>query len=690
MQRASLLRVRPIAACAWIMYVSLLSAMSERSLHTDVISFEVIDRVIAAGPYDADFVNITSQYVVPDWFTDGKFGIYTHWGVYSVTAFGTEWYPRWMYEQGSKANADFSQRFGELSVSNGYKDLIPRFTGSAFDATEWTRVFQAAGARYAGPVGEHHDGFSMYASALNPFNAVRMGPHRDVTAELHAAAAAAGLHFLVSSHRAWHSAFYNRGRAVPNSDVAACACEGNEAAMDADFCALYCPANADELEPSESFMSDWLLRTCELIRRHPSDVLFLDWWISVADEWQPYVARMAAFYYNTKAAIGETGVITTKFDSMPSGASVLDIARGQACAVQPWPWQTDTSISTQSWGFLENDTYYSPSAVIANLVDIVSKNGNMLMNVGPAPDGTIPAAAVSTLTQVGEWLRTGAGEAIFGSRPFHVFGEGPTLFGCGAFADDQPEFTPRDFRFTTKANRTVFAIAMGSGQQQQQQRLFIRSLGRASRIYNSGSVQQVVMLGHGPVRFEELEDGLVVKLPPATSTGRLTAGPRVLAVHGLRTVQWDGVMRQRNDGGFELPCTASDQLSAGAQLNTVPTCAGGSLTVVSGLTTSEARIRWSIRRNLPHDGTLGMGISALVSSPTLAATILLTIEPMNGDEAPISLYVPQTMPGEFVVIEAARRLAVSHGDSKLELRVPRGNTTTLQIAELSLVQNTIR
>ena len=252
-----------------------------------------------------------------------------------------------MYRAGDAENKDFLARFGTLNITNGYKDFIPKFTGTFFNATEWMGVFSASGAKYAGPVGEHHDGFAMYNCSISHYNALQMGPRQDVTAELRSAASAAGIRFVVSSHRAWHSSFYDGGRGVAGSDVASCMCDGGgRAATDADFCTLYCPANPNEQTPTEGFMLDWLLRTCEIIQKYENDIMYFDWFIGgwpqpasptniastqsalsalsgVAPEWKPWVAKMAAFFYNTLHVAGKQGVINTKGSTMPSGTGEM-------------------------------------------------------------------------------------------------------------------------------------------------------------------------------------------------------------------------------------------------------------------------------------------------------------------------------------------------------------------------------
>ena len=175
-----------------------------------------------AGTYLPNWDSITSQYKVPEWYQDAKFGIFIHWGVYSVPAFHDEWYPRWMYknDKGGVKEGVYDHHIANYGTQEkfGYKDFIPMFKAEKFDPKAWSELFKESGARYVVPVAEHHDGFSMYDSAINPWNTVKMGPHRDIIGELAGAIRSDGLHFGLSSHRAEHWWFYNGGKEFP-SDV---------------------------------------------------------------------------------------------------------------------------------------------------------------------------------------------------------------------------------------------------------------------------------------------------------------------------------------------------------------------------------------------------------------------------------------------------------------------------------------
>jgi len=457
-----------------------------------------VDREAGAGPFQPEWSSL-ENYQAPDWYRDAKFGIFIHWGVYSVPAFGSEWYPREMYQQGSAEFKHHRATYGP-QTRFGYKDFIPRFRAERFDAAAWAELFRDAGAKYVVPVAEHHDGFAMYNSSLSSWCAAQKGPRRDVIGELAQAVRARGLHFGLSSHRAEHYFFMSGGRQFP-SDV-----------RDAKYASFYGPAhpgatreNQWDGHPDTAYMDDWLARTAELVEKYHPELVWFDWWIG-QKEFAPYLRRFAAFYYNDGAHRGSAVAINYKNNAFPEKAAVLDIERGQLEKSRPLFWQTDTSVSNKSWGYIENDTFKSPQSLIWQLVDIVSKNGSLLLNIGPRSDGTIPEPVQQILREIGGWLKTN-GEAIYGTRPWTTSGEGPTRVLGGAFNDTKTEsFTAEDIRFTTKGT-LIYAIALGWPRDG---RLVVRSLGASSAV----RVGKVDLLGSSvPIAWSQGPDGLALELP---------------------------------------------------------------------------------------------------------------------------------------------------------------------------------
>ncbi|MGB8259481.1 MAG: alpha-L-fucosidase [Terracidiphilus sp.] len=466
------------------------------------------------GPFRPDWATLV-KYQQPQWYKDAKFGIFIHWGVYAVASAENEWYPREMYHPGSGAYKHFREHYAQGDESKGYKDLIPLFKAEKFDASAWARLFKEAGAQYVVPVAEHHDGFSMYDSGLSDYTVVKMGPRRDTLGELAAAVRQEGLHFGLSSHRVEHNFFMDGGRAI-RSDV-----------NDPKNAGLYGPAHEwingdggltnDWTYVSDAWARDWLARDTELVEKYKPEIVYFDWWIG-----QPRIrqslATFAAFYYNWAAAHGTTAVIDFKDYALNWKAGVRDFERGQQDHIVEDHWQTDTSISDKSWGYIENDTFKTPEFLIHQLADIVSKNGNLLLNFGPRPDGTIPEQVQTALKAMGAWLKVN-GEAIYATTPWKSFGEGPTQIKGGAFHDtDTKPYTPEDFRFTAKGS-AVYAIGMACPPKEGEKarKATIHSLGWAHE-GASLPIASVELLGStGKPTWTQGADALEVTLPPGAA-----------------------------------------------------------------------------------------------------------------------------------------------------------------------------
>ena len=504
-----------------------LSAIAAAPASAEVSGYEAkVEAQLAAvregvkdGPYRPDWDNLRAKYRTPEWFRDAKFGVFIHWGVYSVPAFANEWYSRNMYVPGNPAYEHHLKTYGPQDKF-GYKDFIPHFKAEKYDPAKWIALFQDAGAKYVVPVAEHCDGFAMYSSALTEWDAADMGPKRDTLGALEKAARARGMHFGLSSHRAEHWWWYHKGRSFP-SDVS-----------DPRFAGLYGPAAptglpsddpdhwppGDQLQqwlpPDQAFLDDWMARTSELIDKYQPELIYFDWWTS-APEFEPLMRDTAAYYYNKGAKRGEQPIIAYKGSQFAEGSAMFDMERGKMDALKLTPWQSDTSVSVHSWGYASNDTYRTAPSLIADLIDIVSKNGNLLLNVGPKADGTIPDEISNVLRGMGGWLKVN-GEAIYGTRPFKYFGEGPTKSGQVRVGGQVEEsaikgFTPQDIRFTTKGD-AVYALGLA---RPADGKVLIKTL-YAGTPYLDGPIHSIDLLEDGKITWRQTPTGLEISLPPSS------------------------------------------------------------------------------------------------------------------------------------------------------------------------------
>ena len=477
---------------ALLMLMLSISAMSEDKKVEE--SVKRIEGVIAQGPYSASWDSL-EKFKVPKWYEDAKFGIFIHWGVYCVPAFDSEWYPRNMYLKDNPVFKHHLENYGPQSKF-GYKDFVPMFKAEKFKADQWAELFRKSGAKYVVPVAEHHDGFPMYASDLTEWCAAKMGPKRDVVGELAAAVRKQGLHFGASSHRAEHWWFYNGGTTF-DSDV-----------NDPRYSGLYGPAQSDKVQPNNAYLDNWLARAAEIVDKYHPEIVWFDWWIE-QPAFKPYLQKFGAFYYNRAAEWKREVAINYKNKAYPEHAAVLDIERGQLDTLRPIFWQTDTSVGEKSWGYIKDETFRTPESLIDELVDIVSKNGCLLLNIGPKPDGTIPDEVQKILLNMGKWLSVNA-EAIYATRPWKVYGEGPTKVVGGSFKDTATSgYTAQDIRFTAKGD-TLYAIALAWPEDG---KLTIKSLASGSEL-TKRHIKTVRMLGSkAKVEWTRSVEGLIVEMP---------------------------------------------------------------------------------------------------------------------------------------------------------------------------------
>jgi len=383
------------------------------------------------------------QNTTPKWLQDGKFGIYTHWGPYAVHAFGsnTTWYSYSLYQAKFDGPREhFEKTFGKLTKDFGYKDLIPKFTGEKFDADEWADLFRKAGAKFAGPVAEHHDGFAMWDTKYSEWNAAKMGPHRDIVGELAKAIKKRDMKFVTAFHHAANWFFF------PVWD-------DRYDTGDPKNSGLYGQYHEEGAMRNQEFITEWYDKIIEVIDKYGPDLIWFDFALDSMPE--GYILDFLAYYYNWAEKNGKEVAVTYKGHDLIPGAGVRDLELGQEPEITYNDWITDSSIDDRgAWGWANDLTFKTPNRLIDNLIDRVSKNGYLLLNVGPKPDGTIPEGAKEVLLEMGEWLETN-GDAIYNSTPWFIAGEGPTKVGTikrQGFNESGAVYTPEDIRFTVNGD----------------------------------------------------------------------------------------------------------------------------------------------------------------------------------------------------------------------------------------------
>lgn len=405
------------------------------------VSREQLERC-PEGPYKASWQSIAEHYRTPEWFKDAKFGIFIHWGVYSVPAAGSEWYPKHLYNGLAKSH---KEKWGRQSKF-GYKDFIPMFKAEKFDPQQWAELFSEAGARYVIPTAEHYDGFAMYESNLTRWNAKEMGPQRDIIGELAKAVRNKGLKFGVSNHRIENWDFmYPLSMAKDSTDLflpeyaglygppqkpiaqsgmgpKALAAAANGGATEA---VINEAAQEGRHPQSDAFLNEWELRVHEIIDRYQPDLLYFDNGINYRSL-DPWKLRLARYYYNSAHQWQKEVSIQSKGQAYLAG-SIQDFERESRAPRQPYDryWQVDDPIGNK-FGYIEGLKLQNADGIIRNLVDNIACGGNLCLNISPKSDGTIPNDQQQVLRRIGRWLKQ-YGEGVYGTRTYTVFGEGRNI-----------------------------------------------------------------------------------------------------------------------------------------------------------------------------------------------------------------------------------------------------------------------
>ncbi len=473
--------------------------------------------------YTAEWSSLEQADPAPEWFRDAKFGIYFHWGVYSVPAYGSEWYPRNMYIEGHRVNQHHTEKYGHPrewpyhyfitgaeDKQGNFMQFAPRLKsdGGQFDPGEWADLFAASGARFAGPVAEHHDGFSMWASEINPWNAKDRGPGMDLVGMLAEEIRKRDMKLILSMHHAFHS--------FPEPDEDERIFFGHAPETDdPELQMLYGQLSEGESEKL------WLGKHKEIIDNYRPDIIWQDFNLTAIRE--PVLLEFLAYYYN-RAEEWNKKVVATYKDALNTDVAVLDYERGGPVDLTDYYWLTDDAISRSSWCYTEGIGYYSARAVLHGLLDRISKNGNLLLNISPKADGSIPEKQKDLLLALGDWLGK-YGEAVYHTRAWTTYGEGPTKMGTGHLhtASDEDvhlkfeeplEGTAEDIRYTrSKDSQVLYAIVLGWPGDNET--LVLKTL--SSQTMDLGSLERVELLGAGEgtnisLEYEQDDSGMHITM----------------------------------------------------------------------------------------------------------------------------------------------------------------------------------
>ena len=439
-------------------------------LKTGILAMVVAASISLQAGYTADWPSLSAHQAAPEWFSDAKLGIYFTWGPFSVPAFMSEWYPYFLYrpvgvggsqEGYSDMNAEavikyHAEKYGDRKEF-GYHEFVPMFKAESFDATEWARLFKDAGAKFAGPCAQHHDGFAMWKSKVNPWNAFDKGPKKDLTGELEKAIKGEGLKFITTFHHARngqryadkpeHWGGYNSHYAY-NPDL-------HSSSTDPELRMLY--GNM----PEEEFNQYWYDQLEEVIDQYSPDIMWFDSWANIIPE--KYRQEFAAYYLNEAAKKNQQVVICYKQNDFPKSVGVLDIEQGGKKDLSDSVWLTDFTLSVKSWCYVEGQEYKPADLVVRNMIDVWSKNGIVLLNVSPRADGIIPDEQQAVLREIGRWMKKHA-EAVYETRPFDFYGFGTAKAEDGHFGGQSAtvEYTARDGRFLkSKDGKFIYLFMLG-------------------------------------------------------------------------------------------------------------------------------------------------------------------------------------------------------------------------------------
>ncbi|MCX2838483.1 alpha-L-fucosidase [Salinimicrobium sp. MT39] len=402
--------------------------------------------------YTADWDSLAKYDETAEWFKDAKFGIYAHWGVLSVPAYANDWYPRNMHIEGTNEYKHHVETYGPHSEF-GYHDYVPMFKAEEFDADAWAELWKKAGAKFGGIVAIHHDGWSNWDSEINPWNSVDMGPKKDIVGAMEKALKKRDMKFVATFHKARSLQIFQQDSTKWLDDTSYFPYNPELPTASEDSLLSIMYGNI----PKEQFYRNWLGELKEVIDNYSPDLIYFDSKLNKLPD--SLKRQFVAYYFNHSEAEGKQVVITHKEGELPKSVSLEDLEKGRMKDKTEEFWLTDETVSVGSWSYTNDLGLKTSNEIIDLLADIVSKNGALMLNVSPKANGIIPQNQQEILLEIGQWLETN-GEAIYGTRTWEVYGEGPTKQEKSGMFLDKLHYTAQDVRYTQKGDN-IYAIFLG-------------------------------------------------------------------------------------------------------------------------------------------------------------------------------------------------------------------------------------
>lgn len=468
---------------------------------------------LAQEKFTPDWESLKKHNAAPEWFQDAKVGVYFTWGPYSIPGDGSNWYPRWMYTYGinnrGKKTYDYHQKHFGPNVQ--YHDFCKQWKTPKFNAKEWVDIFQDMGAKYIGAIAEHHDGFALWNSKVNPWNAAVMGPKIDIIKEISDETKKRNLKFMATFHHAFNMMYYPKVENSLNRPVSRYNMieKGDfKYPKGGDYDKLY--GNLSYAESNDY----WLEQLNEVIKQYSPDYIWMDFGVRFIDD--SHKKQFLSNYFNAAAKKKQEVLVNTKGGFFPTDLAIINVERATLPDISKFTWVSDFELGG-SWTYNQyNRKAINPLKAIRILADIVSKNGTMILCASPMADGTIPSEQIESMHKFGSWLKL-YGQAIYNTRPFVAYGEGVTeikqdmdfewntynLVRTGLW-----DLNSGDIRYTKNGN-TVYAIQLG-WPGQNKETIMKTFAGKAKDF----KIKSVSLLGSKEkIIWKKTEKGLIVKSP---------------------------------------------------------------------------------------------------------------------------------------------------------------------------------